>query len=129
MPIKPTATIQPPSVSGGSCSRPIAAMMIQIEIATSATPFASAARISARRRPKLRCGVAGVAASQVAPSASPRLAASVTMCPASASSDSEFATRPPTISTTMKARISASAIPRRRRSVARRSPWSWSCMG
>ena len=54
-----TRSIQPPRTCGGSSRRRIASTKTQIAIATSARPFASAARISARRKPKLRSGVAG----------------------------------------------------------------------
>ena len=49
----------------------MASTKIQMEIATRVTPFASAARISARFSPKVRCGVAGRWASQTANSARP----------------------------------------------------------
>ena len=75
-----TTSIQPPSTSPGSSSRRIASTKIQIEIATSVTPFASAARISARLRPNVRCGVAGRWASQTAKSASPSETESESMC-------------------------------------------------
>ena len=48
-PISATASIQPPRISRGLSSRWTASMKTQIAITASATPFASAARISARR--------------------------------------------------------------------------------
>jgi hypothetical protein len=99
---RPTAAIaiiHPPSTSGGSLKRWAASMKIQIEIATSATPFASAARISARRKPKLRCRVTGLPASQRANSARAIAITSASMCPASASSARLSVNRPPTNST------------------------------
>ncbi len=76
-------------------------MKIQIEIATSATPLKSAARISARLKPKLRSGVAGRCASQAAKSAIASDELSESMCPASASSARLSVSRPPTTSATV----------------------------
>jgi hypothetical protein len=59
--------------------------MIQIEIATSVTPFTKAASISPLLYPKLYSGVAGRPASQAANRASARERLSESMCPASAS--------------------------------------------
>src|SRR3712207_4485645 len=66
-PTTATAIIQPPRMGGGSCKRAKASTKIQTETATSVTPFARAARISARLYPKLLCGVAGFPARPARP--------------------------------------------------------------
>ena len=82
-----TTTSQPPGTSGGSEKRRTAPTKTTSAITISETALTSAARISARRRPKLRLGVAGRRASITAPAATLSATTSERLCPASASSD------------------------------------------
>ena len=77
---------------------------------SSVTPLACAERISTRLKPKVIAPAAGRAASRSASSEKPIAPASVSMCPASESSASEFARMPTATSTAMNARISQSAV-------------------
>ena len=122
MPDRATIPTTAASTSGGETSRRIASTTIQIPKSASVSPFACAARISTRPKPKVQRPPAGRAAMDAATSASASAAASVSMCPASARSASELARIPKTTSATMKASRSASESPSSRRSAA---PVTW----
>ena len=130
MPTIATTSTTPPSVSGGSIRRWIAATAITTASATSVAPFSCADRISARRKPNVKPPRAGRCASRAANSASAIAPASVSMCAASESSASEEARMPAAISTAIRPRISASAPVRRLVSSVWTCvcAWAWSCM-
>jgi hypothetical protein len=96
-----TASIQPPSTGGGSDSLRSASNSTHAATRTSSNPLRKAAMISARRKPKLRSGVAGRRASQIAPRASRSERTSESMWPASASSARLPVARPPATSATV----------------------------
>ena len=83
-PMRPTTRTPPPETAGGSPKRRKASKKMPKLITTRARPFTSAARISARRQPKVRAPRAGRPAAQAAPSASAIAAPSETLCTASA---------------------------------------------
>src|ERR1051326_6097721 len=80
------------------------------EMASRAAPFTRAATISRRSRPNVRSAVAGRWARERR-----RAATSASMCPASASRASEWASHPPTASTSMTAAVMPSTTASRRR--------------
>ena len=95
----------------------------------SSTELASAARISRRYSPNVRCRRAVPRlASWMAARAMPSPTTSVSMWPASDSRASEFVSRPATTSTTMNTASSPKATVSRPlwRSPARTPPWLWS---
>src|SRR5215218_1857430 len=105
-----------------------------MEIPTNATPLTNAARISARRKPKVRLGPPGRGASQAANSASASERLSESMCAASASRERLPLMSPPTSSTTVKAMVSARVSRSARVPPARSRPgpgaagsWSRAC--
>jgi len=92
------ASIIGPSTGVGWRNRPIASISTTSEMPTSVAPLTSAARISARKKPKVRVGVGVRRANHIANSVSPSAAASDSMWPASASSASEPDASPPATS-------------------------------
>ena len=119
MPTSATTSTMPPRTSGGETSLRTDEMTIQPPTSRSAIPFACAARISARPSPKVHGPLAGRSASRAATIAAASANTSVSMWPASAISATEPAITPAVTSTTMKARISPSAIASARRSPTR----------
>ena len=90
---------------------------------SSVTPLTCADRISTRLKPNVIAPAAGRAARRSASSENAIAPASVSMCPASDSSASEFANTPTATSTTMNATISASVVFSRRPSASHCPPW------
>src|SRR5437660_1531472 len=81
--------------------------------------------ISARLKPNVWVSDGGRVASRAATSEVPMAPASVSMCPASASSASERAAKAVATSRTRKPTMSPRAMPRERRSASADNPWSW----
>src|SRR5215210_6227158 len=120
-PSRPRARTPPPSTSGGSPNRPIAAIATRTATATRARPLTRAASTSDLWLPKVRRARAGRAAIPAANRPRKIEPTSERRWPASASRASEPKTMPPATWTATSARLIASAIRIRRRLSPRRA--------
>ena len=126
-PISPNTTIPVVVTSGGSRRRCTPSKRMNIPTPNSSSACAAALRISTRRNPHVRNGVAGRRASTAATSAIASPATSVSMCPASASSARLPVRAAPTTSTSRTVTVIARTTTSGFLWSSGLMPWLWLC--